>query len=602
VELGPIRYADIPALAAYGLSRVPGAVNSTDDYWRGQYFPWKDTIITLRDRVHDMAEGDAAFREEEMRLCAADPAYWLAMYGWIEEPRTTPDEETIKPFIPFEFQVRLLQEFVRTVEQPYARDLYISKARGLGASWLLCAAAYWAWLFRPWRGKLVSRNEKLVDAPLDLDSLFGKIDFLIHWTPKWMLPAGYQRKEHRRELMLQNPSTGAAISGESTTSQAMRGARSTYSIYDEAAFIRNFSEVWATGESTTTHRIGVSTESFSVGYDWWDTWNLIKKEGDPTTVIELEWWENTYQDQQWFQRAEARSLGQIEKFRREYLRNPYEGSGQFIYEIARNLPERFLAFDPVMPLYISIDPGHADDTAIVWAQDHDDEGHAGLSFLGSYERNYAPVEWYAHLLTGIRPEEQDLCFGMEMSEYEEHLFLFFHNLPWSNDRVMVFMDPAGAQRHAGISFWDIFTEKTFELRKRVHERKADLDLPNVGPPTPIVPEYQALKKFSQSFHEERRNATRPILMHSVVDKSLWGVRIKTCLVNYRMSELTDKSTSESKPIHGKGSHIVTAVEYLCSYMQMGFIGWGSRTAAPYQRRGLGYMEREDDGWSEPGLI
>jgi hypothetical protein len=69
-----------------------------------------------------------------------------------------------------------------------------------------------------------------------------------------------------------------------------------------------------------------------------------------------------------------------------------------------------------------------------------------------------------------------------------------------------------------------------------------------------------------------------------------------------MSELTDKSTSESKPIHGKDSHIVTAVEYLCSYMQMGFIGWGSRTKRPAERRGLGYMERGDDPWSEPGLV
>jgi hypothetical protein len=572
------RSAIIPALTDYGLSVVLGAGDKYSQDWRAPFFTWKNEIITLRDQVHELALNDAVFREQEMALCAQDPAYWLAMYGWIEEPRSIAGEETVKPFIPFEFQVRLLQEFVRTVESPYPRDLYISKARGLGASWLLCAAAYWGWLFRPWRGKLVSRNEKLVDSPLDLDSLFGKIDFLIDWTPTWMLPDGYRRSEHRRELMLRNPVTGAAISGESTTSMTARGARSAYSIYDEAAFIRDFSEVWATGESTTPHRIGLSTESFTVGFDWWTSWHTIKEHEDEhirSQVIELEWWENPYQDPEWYQRAKDRAGAQMEKFLREYERNPYEGSGQFVYEIARDMPKALLTYDPTKPLLITIDPGHADDTAIVWGQEHDDDGHQGVAFLGSYERNYAPVEWYAHLLTGILPEEEDECFGMEMSQRERELFSFFHHLPWSSDNIYCFMDPAGAQQHAGISFFDLFVDKTLELRTRRYDRLSDLEIHTTPKPTAIVPEYQALKKAQRSFHEERRNATRTYLPHSVVNDTIDGRRIKECFVNYRMSELTDKSTSESKPIHGKHSHIVTACEYLFSYLKLGWVGLSS---------------------------
>ena len=398
-----------------------------------------------------------------------------------------------------------------------------------------------------------------------------------------------------------NPETGARIEGESTTSKTARGARSTYTFYDEAAFIRNFAEVWATGESTTTHRIGLSTESFEESWDWWDAWHIVKKIVElADQVIELEWWENYYQDREWYERIKLRSMGQIEKFRREYERNPYEGSGQFIYEIARHLPERPLVFDPTKPLYIGMDPGHADQTALVWAQDYDDDGHAGLAFLGSYERNYAPVEWFAHLMTGIFPEEGDKCFGMDLSERERDLFFFFSHLPWSSDRVMVFMDPAGAAKHAGISFYDLFTEKTFELRQRRYERRHDLDLPTTPPPTPILPEYQALKKYKQYFHEERRNATRPILMHSVVDSSWSGLRIKQALSNYRMSELTDKSTSEAKPIHGKDSDLVTAIEYLCTYMAMVFIGIGSGIDPMPVRRGLGWSEEEESPWTMPG--
>lgn len=601
----PYRISVIESLEPYGLGDVIGAGDKYHHEWRNRYEAWKYKSLVLRDQISEAGEHDPGFRASELEICSRDPAYWLTMYAWIEEPRTTKGESNVKPFIPFEFQVRLLQEFVRMVEDPNPRDLYVSKARGLGASWLFCAAAYWGWLFRPWRGKLVSRNQQLVDAPLDLDSLFGKVDFLLDWTPTWMLPSGYNRKEHRRELMLRNPVTGAALAGESTTSMTARGARSTYSIYDEAAFIRDFPEVWATGEATSTHRVGLSTESFSVGRGWYDTWQTMKK--DPALayqVMELEWWENSYQDQKWYEDTLKRSAANIEKFRREYERNPYEGSGQFIYEIARDLPEeRMLLFDPTKPLLISIDPGHADDTAIVWGQETDLYGQNGISFLGSYERNYAPVEWYAHLLTGILPEDGDRCFGFDLTDRErEELFPFFAAQPWSPDRTLAFMDPAGAQHHAGQSFFDLFVEHTYKLRSREYDRLVGLGQTPAWKPQPIIPMYQALKKGTKNHHEERRNSTRTYLPFCEVNNTLDGRRIKQCLINYQMSDLTDKSTSEMKPIHSRFSHIVTACEYLFSYMAMGFVDIGADfyfEAPP--RVPLDYVEEGDDPWREPGM-
>lgn len=603
--LEPHRISVIPGLVPYGLGNVYGAGDKFHHEWRTRNKLWNREVQILRDKISDVAEYDPEFRAAELVLCARDPAYWLTMYAWIEEPRTVKGEPNVKPFVPFEFQVRMLQEFVRMVESPDPRDLYISKARGLGASWLLCAAAYWGWLFRPWRGKLVSRNQQLVDAPLDLDSLFGKIDFLLDWTPGWMLPTGYNRKEHRRELMLLNPVSKARLSGESTTSMTARGARSTYSIYDEAAFIRDFGEVWATGEGTTTHRVALSTESFSVGRAWYDMWTTVRDDAAlRDQLLQLEWWENAYQDQTWYDQTLARTKD-IEKFRREYERNPYEGSGQFIYEIAREIPDtRRLSMDPTKPLLISIDPGHADDTAIVWGQEIDTYGGQGIQFLGSYERNYAPVEWYAHLLTGIRPIPGDKCYGMDIGEREDkELFPFFEELPWTGDRVQVFMDPAGAQKHAGQSFFDLFVQATFDLRERRYREliAAGHDPKTLPAPVPIIPMYQAIKGV-KNHHEERRNSTRTYLPFCEVNSTIDGKRIKTCLINYQMSELTDKSTSEMKPIHSKFSHVVTACEYLFSYMAMGFLDVGADFYfAPPPRVPLDYDDMGDSPWTEPGM-
>jgi hypothetical protein len=599
----PYRISVIEGLVPYGLGDVYGAGDKQHHKWRDRHSQWKLDVLRLRDKVSELADFDPEFRQAELELCAKDPAYWLTMYAWIEEPRTVKGEPNVKPFIPFEFQVRLLQEFVAMVEDPEPRDLYVSKARGLGASWLFCAAAYWGWLFKPWRGKLVSRNQQLVDAPLDLDSLFGKVDFLVDWTPQWMLPGGFSRKLHRRELMLMNPVSGARLAGESTTSMTARGARSTYSIYDEAAFIRDFPEVWATGEATSTHRVGLSTESFTVGRGWYDTWNEVKNDASLRhQLIELEWWENVYQDQNWYELTLARTKD-LEKFRREYERNPYEGSGQFIYEIAREMrfDERLL-FDPTEPLLISMDPGHADDTAIVWGQQIDEYGSPGIRFLGSYERNYAPVEWYAHLLTGIIPIPGDKCWGMDMTDREKYdLFPFFEKLPWTGDRVQVFMDPAGAQKHAGQSFFDLFVDATFKLRER---RYAELVAQGETPkwkPAPIIPMYQAIKGV-KNHHEERRNSTRQYLPFSDVNSTIDGQRIRTCLINYQMSSLTDHSTSEMKPIHSKFSHIVTACEYLFSYMAMGFLDIGADFYfAPPPRVPLDFSNEEDSPWTEPGM-
>lgn len=562
--------AFIHGLEPYGLGRVPGN-DDTNPRWREEWRQWRDEVTILRDRIHALCADNPTAREDEMALCAEDPAYFVAMWLWIEEPRVRAEEDVVKPYVPFAFQVELIQWMVETMANPRPMDGYVTKARGLGASWTAAAVAYWAWLFRPWRIKMVSRKEDLVDKPLDIDSLFGKLDFFMLWTPRWMIPENFKKDEHRLKLMLRNPASTAQITGESTSSKTARGARATAIIYDECAFMQGFKDIWGTGSGTTEHRFGISSESFEESMEWYSAWNQAKK-SSPESVKELNWFENAYFDDDWYAEEKQRwvKANDIEGFEREVNRNPYAGSGHWVYPLARELPVLRIPFDHTKVLVIGIDPGHSDETAIVWGHPRLDDGQRGMDWLDSYERNLVPVEWYAHLLTGVEPDPGDECWGININDRERDLMAFFRTLPWTGDRVKIYMDPAGSQKHSGISFFDIFVKKSLELRMRVVTEAT-------GKAQPIVPLYQALQGV-RNFHDERRNATRQGLQKTRFNDSEGSLRIQEALSNYQFSRLGERATNEPKPVHNVHSHITTACEYVYSYLSLGM-------ADPPKRKG-----------------
>ncbi len=550
----------IPALEPYGLARVPGH-DARNPGWRGEWRAWAALLAAVRDQIHAECAKSPAFRAGEMAICAEDIGYWAVIYGWIEEPRAIEGEDTVKPFFAFAFQVKLLQQMVEVAADPKPADIYSSKARGLGVSWVFCYFAIWAWLFREWRGHMVSRREDLVDKPLDLNSLFGKLDFILKWLPRWMKPDGFQAKDHRLKLLLKNPVTGAQVTGESTTSKTGRGGRATYALEDEAAFY-DFKAVHNTLAGTTRHRFVVSTESYEEGKDWEDAWRAAKQTR-PELVHELDWWHNPYFDQAWYDAEKQRAIEahDYEGFQREVERNPSAG-GTWVYPSARDLPVIARGYLPHDMLLVAIDPGHADDTAIVWGQPTYHEGNRGVHWLDSYERNLTPVEWYAHILTGVPPMPGDECWGIVPTPREQQVMAFFRDIPWDTDLARYFMDPAGAQQHtSGISFYILFLKKSLELRQRVAEAG------ETAVPIPLL--YKALRGKGRLL-DERRYCMRRALVHSTYERSQGGERVQDAHSNYRFGEETGKSSGEPKPVHNRHSHITTACEYAYMYQSMGY--------------------------------
>lgn len=573
--------AFIPTLAPYGLDRVPGYDPAREapigePGWRADWFAWRNRLIALRAELDLHYERHPGDRSVEMALCAADPARWLALWGWIEEPRPRPGEAAIKPFAPMAFQVDLIQWFVATCELPEEADGYVSKCRGLGASWSLVGTALWGWLFRRWRGAFLSAKQEKVDKPLDLDSLFGKALFLLDYLPPWMLPAGFNRGEAKLRLMLKHPNGYNQITGDSTTDDSLRGGRATYVVCDETAFMPDFVTTWLSLDGATDHRFGVSTESFKISKGWWNTWTSVKQaeNGLPPdarrSVKELDWQENPYHDEVWHARKKAKlSLTNPEGFEVEYLRNPYAVAGQWMYPIAETLPDTDEDYDPSLPLVVGVDPGYADPTALVWGNLVWKEGRRGVRWLDSYELHLAPVQWFAHLLTGVEPAPGDEAWALWSELLERYpgrvervrgILRFFAGLPWKGDLVHVYMDPAGAAKPNGVSFWEMLVDKTAELRQRT---------PALGlGAEPVVPLYAALSG-TRRLYDERQNVTRKGLIASEFAKTQGAQRIRDALRNSRFQEQTERATGEAKPIHGDESHIRSACEYVYTYLDLG---------------------------------
>lgn len=561
--------ARIPALEPLGLDIVPG-FNRADPTWRKRYFAWREEVYRYRDERDEWLDLNPEDRAAELIMCADDPAYWLATWGWIDEPREVDDEgfDGTRPFVPFAGQVHVIRRFQDTLDERI-RDLYISKSRGWGASWLFAALALHGWLFKkPHSVAILSRKEELVDKPHDMNSIFAKIDYIMSYLPEWMLPTRYERKQR----MLKNLNNGNQITGESTGSKSTRGGRATWILYDEAAFMPGFAEVWGTGAGTTFHRVGVSTESFEESHAWFDAWTQ-QKETNSQWVMELDYHHNPAFDAEWERGERKRHAHDPEKFEIEYMRNPYVGEG-WIYPTARNLPiVKDLEYDPANILVVGIDPGRADDTAVVWGQPiQTSNGTEGIAWLRSYERDLMMPEWFAHILTGIDPIPGDRAYADWQaqggwSDSERLLVEWTRSLPWDDDSVRYFMDPAGQQKHLDHETWHSrLVAESYRLREAAIER-------GIFPPnthvTPVYPLWQELRG-TQGQHEHRRVVTRSYLPYFIFSADRSGRRIRECLEKSRFNSPGEQATGQPAPAHGKYSHVRSAVEYVCVYMSVGF--------------------------------
>ena len=160
----------------------------------------------------------------EIIRCGKDPTYFFNNYVKIQHPT----RGTI-PFKTFPFQDVCVQDFIEN------RFTVIVKSRQLGLSTLVAAYSVWLALFQK------DKNILIIATKLGVAQNFiKKVKTMVSNLPAWLvLP---QITLNNRQLL--EFSHGSSIKAVPTSEDAGRSESLSLLIIDEAAFVRNFDELW----------------------------------------------------------------------------------------------------------------------------------------------------------------------------------------------------------------------------------------------------------------------------------------------------------------------------------------------------------------------
>jgi phage terminase large subunit len=215
------------------------------------------------------------------------------------DPRRNPS------VIPFELFPRQ-EDFLRWLADREANqeEGLAEKSRDVGFTWLCCAYAVHAFLFRD--GVAVgfgSRKLELVDRIGDPDSIFEKMRMILRNLPQWQLPKGFDVEKHAGHCRIVNPENGNSITGEGGDNIG-RGGRKSFYFVDEAAFLERSQKVEAALSQNTNVRIWVSTPN--------GTGNTFYKKrfSGKVPVFTFHWKDDPRKDEEWYQK-QKRSLDEV---------------------------------------------------------------------------------------------------------------------------------------------------------------------------------------------------------------------------------------------------------------------------------------------------
>ena len=271
-----------------------------------------------------MAITNKSRQVSEIIKCGKDPVYFFNKYVKIQHP-----VQGLIPFNTYPFQDDCVEEFIEN------RFNIILKSRQLGLSTLTAAYATWMALYQK------DKNILIIATKLSVAQNFiKKVKTMIRNLPKWLvLPTIVTNNKQLLEF-----SHGSSIKAIPTSDDAGRSEALSLLIIDEAAFVRNFDELW-TGLyptiSTGGRAILLSTPN-GVGGQYHEIYVNAEAGLSEFKAIKLPWDVHPERDSEWFEK-ETRNFSE-RKVAQEYLCD-FDSSG-----------EAFLTSNDLSYLYNNIRP------------------------------------------------------------------------------------------------------------------------------------------------------------------------------------------------------------------------------------------------------
>jgi len=237
---------------------------------------------------HDLKE----IIKQEYKKCAANPAYFLSKYSYIQHPT-----RGRMLFDLYHYQKNALKDF-------HDHDYNIVlKGRQIGISTLVAGYSLWLLLFHRDKNILVIATKQETAK-----NLVTKVRFMHQNLPVWL--RGSVVTDNKLSLQFAN---GSQIKAVASSKDAGRSEALSLLILDEAAFIDDAEIIWTAASSTLStggKAILLSTPN-GIGNFFHKMWQQAENNANSFNPILLDWRVHPERDQAWRDR-QTELMGEME--------------------------------------------------------------------------------------------------------------------------------------------------------------------------------------------------------------------------------------------------------------------------------------------------
>lgn len=224
--------------------------------------------------------------KQEYAKCSSDYLYTINKYFKIEHPL-----KGKIPFHMFDFQENTLKDFINN------RFNIINKSRQMGISTLVAAYSLINMIFKEnYKVLVIATNQEVAK------NLVNKVKVMYMNIPTWLRPKASEY--NKLQISFEN---GSSIKAVASSPTAGRSESLSLLIIDEAAFIENIDDIWASSQMTLATGGDAILLSTPNGVDnlfhkiWTDALNnkASTEQAEPFNPIKLKWDLHPERDQKW---------------------------------------------------------------------------------------------------------------------------------------------------------------------------------------------------------------------------------------------------------------------------------------------------------------
>jgi hypothetical protein len=220
--------------------------------------------------------------KQEYIKCMTDPAHFMKKYCMIQHPT-----RGRIPFNLYPFQDGVLHQFQKN------NYSIVLKSRQLGISTLVAGFSLWMMIFHRDKNILCIATKQETAK-----NMVTKVRFMYDNLPSWL--KGTEKPLENNKLLLKLPN-GSQVKATSAAGDAGRSEAVSLLIIDEAAFIDNIHEIFASAQQTLATGGGCIALSTPNGTGNWfhQTWSKSELGANSFVPIKLKWNVHPERDQGW---------------------------------------------------------------------------------------------------------------------------------------------------------------------------------------------------------------------------------------------------------------------------------------------------------------